>query len=140
MFAPQGDPQSLSRRLRLPVVVVNKPFNLDESVFLVGAMTLAQDAIYWESVDGCTSGPLNFYIITFFCEVFNQPYDYISARIIGIILILGSILFYFLAIRTFFSTSIASTTRCVMTMTRFLCVSSVEYSVVCLLWLLPRCC
>ncbi|WP_394990549.1 hypothetical protein [Emticicia sp.] len=93
--------------LRLPAVVFNQAFNLDESVFIVGAMTLAQDPIYWESVDGCTSGPLNFYIITFFCQVFNQPYDYISARIVGITLMVGSVVFSFLALRKLFSTAIA---------------------------------
>lgn len=93
--------------LRLPVVVFNEVLNPDENLFIVGAMTLAQDPIYWESVDGCTSGPFNFYIITFFCQVFNQPYDYISARVVGIILMAGSIIFNFLALQRLFSTGIA---------------------------------
>lgn len=93
--------------LRLPVVVFNQVLNPDENLFIVGAMTLAQDPIYWESVDGCTSGPFNFYIITFFCQVFNQPYDYISARMIGILLMAGSVLFSFAALRKLFSTDIA---------------------------------
>ena len=93
--------------LRLPVVVFNEVLNLDESVFIVGAMTLAQDPIYWESVDGCTSGPFSFYIITVFCQVFGQPYDYISARIVGIILMAGSIIFNFLTLQKLFSTGIA---------------------------------
>lgn len=92
---------------RLPVVVFNQVLNPDENLFIVGAMTLVQDPIYWESVDGCTSGPFNFYIITFFCQVFNQPYDYISARIIGILLMAGSIIFSFAALQKFFSTAIA---------------------------------
>lgn len=93
--------------MRMPVVVFNEALNPDENLFIVGAMTLAQDPIYWESVDGCTSGPFNFYIITLFCQVFNQPYDYISARVIGILLMTGSIIFSFLALKKMFSTAIA---------------------------------
>ncbi len=88
---------------RLPVIVFNESLNLDENVFIVGAMTLAKSPIYWESVDGSTSGPFNFYIITAFCEIFKQPYDYISARIIGILLLMGSFLFSFFALRILFT-------------------------------------
>lgn len=93
--------------LRLPIIVFNEALNPDENLFIVGAMTLAESPIYWESVDGCTSGPFNFYIITVFCEIFNQPYDYISARIVGIILLIKSFFFSFLALRTIFNASIA---------------------------------
>ncbi|GAB2648338.1 hypothetical protein GCM10027035_47540 [Emticicia sediminis] len=77
--------------------------NPDENLFIVGAMTLAESPLYWESVDGCTSGPFNFYIITAFCEIFGQPYDYISARIVGILLLMGGCLFIFLTLKTLFS-------------------------------------
>ncbi|GGD70726.1 hypothetical protein GCM10011514_38510 [Emticicia aquatilis] len=93
--------------LRLPIIVFNEALNPDENLFIVGAMTLAESPLYWESVDGCTSGPFNFYIVTIFCEVFDQPYDYISARMIGIILLMGSFFFSFLALRTIFNASIA---------------------------------
>lgn len=93
--------------LRLPVIVFNEALNPDENLFIVGAMTLAESPLYWESVDGCTSGPFNFYIITVFCETFEQAYDYISARIVGILLIMGSFLFSFLALRLIFSASMA---------------------------------
>ena len=92
---------------RLPVIIYNQPLNPDESLFIVGAMTLAQDPVYWESVDGCTSGPFNFYIITAFCEFFKQPYDYISGRIVGVLLIIGSMLFSFFTLKKLFSTPIA---------------------------------
>ena len=93
--------------LRLPVIVFNDVLNPDENMFLAGAMTLSQNPIYWEAVDGCTSGPLNFYIITIFCDTFGQPYDYISARIVGIILLAGSIIFNFFALKKIFSLKIA---------------------------------
>lgn len=93
--------------MRLPVIVINQAFNLDESLFIVGAMTLVQEPVYWESVDGSTSGPFNFYVITFFCELFDQPYDYISARTVGIILMIGSVGFSFLALQKLFSQTIS---------------------------------
>lgn len=93
---------------RLPIVVYNVALNPDESMFIVGAMTLAENPIYWESVDGCTSGPFSFYIITAFCEFFKQPYDYVSARIIGLYLMICSLVVNFFTIRKFFSTSVAA--------------------------------
>jgi hypothetical protein len=93
--------------LRLPIIVFNQALNPDENLFLAGAMTLAESPLYWESVDGCTSGPFNFYILNVFCEIFKQPYDYISARMIGIILLTGSFLFSFFALRSAFTASIA---------------------------------
>ncbi|RFS17676.1 hypothetical protein [Emticicia sp. C21] len=93
---------------RLPVVVYNIPLNPDESVFIVGAMTLAENPVYWESVDGCTSGPFSFYAITAFCEIFRQPYDYVSARIVGLLLMLGSLILNFFTLRKFFSTTSAA--------------------------------
>ena len=92
---------------RLPTIVLNEVLNPDENLFIVGAMTLAESPLYWESVDGCTSGPFNFYIITAFCELFGQPYDYISARIVGILLLLGSCLFSFFALQILFSSPTA---------------------------------
>lgn len=100
---------------RLPIVVYNLPLNPDESVFIVGAMTLAENPVYWESVDGCTSGPFSFYAITAFCEIFRQPYDYVSARIVGLCLMISSIVLNFFTLRRFFSTiSAAISTFCVV--------------------------
>jgi hypothetical protein len=93
---------------RLPVIVFNQALNPDENLFIVGAMTLAQNPIYWESVDGCTSGPFNFYVITSFCELLRQPYDYISARIVGAILMIGNLILNFFTLRKFFSTATAA--------------------------------
>lgn len=93
--------------LRFPIIIYNQAFNPDENMFIVGAMTLAEGYYYWETVDGGSSGPFNFYIIILFCELFHQPYDYISTRIISICLLIGSIFFYFYLIRESFSTSIA---------------------------------
>ncbi|WP_181839367.1 hypothetical protein [Emticicia sp. BO119] len=94
---------------RLPVIVYNVALNPDESMFIVGAMTLAENPIYWESVDGCTSGPFSFYAITAFCEFLRQPYDYISARIMGLFLMVSNLLLNFFTLRKFFSIAVATT-------------------------------
>lgn len=100
---------------RLPIVVYNVALNPDESVFIVGAMTLAENPVYWESVDGCTSGPFSFYVITAFCEIFRQPYDYVSARIVGLCLMISSMILNFLTLRKFSSTTTAAiSTFCVV--------------------------
>jgi hypothetical protein len=100
---------------RLPILVFNVALNPDESVFIVGAMTLAENPVYWESVDGCTSGPFSFYAITAFCEIFRQPYDYVSARIVGLCLMLSSMVLNFFTLRKFFSVaSAAISTFCVV--------------------------
>ncbi len=100
---------------RLPIVAYNLPLNPDESVFIVGAMTLAENPVYWESVDGCTSGPFSFYAITAYCEIFRQPYDYVSARIVGLFLMISSLILNFFTLRKFFSTtSAAISTFCVV--------------------------
>lgn len=88
---------------RLPVVVYNDALNPDESMFIVGAMTLAQNPVYWESVDGCTSGPFSFYAITAFCELFRQPYDYVSARIVGLTMMISNLILNFFTLRKFFT-------------------------------------
>lgn len=103
---------------RLPAVVYNDALNPDESMFIVGAMTLARNPVYWESVDGCTSGPFSFYAITAFCEWFRQPYDYVSARIVGLGLMLSNLILNFFALRKFFSTTVAALS--IFTVTAFL--------------------
>jgi hypothetical protein len=88
--------------MRMPVILYNKELNPDESWLIAGAMTLSQKIFFWKFVDGDTSGPLNFYILVLFCELFSQPYDYISARIVSVFLITSSsILFFFTSLRIF---------------------------------------
>ncbi|WP_428663216.1 hypothetical protein [Runella sp.] len=78
--------------LRIPSIGFNQELNPDESQMLTQALTLSQKPIFWESVDGTTSGPLNSYVLLLL-SFFGIPLDYTAARIIGLGLIL--IAFYF---------------------------------------------
>lgn len=90
-----------------PIIVFNNSINLDESVFVVGAMKLADFPLYWKYVDGNTSGPFTFYLITAFFELFHLPYDYINLRILGFLMASFGLFFLFLAIKKVFDTQTA---------------------------------
>ena len=47
---------------RWPFLLQASEYNPDESQLLAGALTLTRDPVFWRSVDGTTSGPLNFYL------------------------------------------------------------------------------
>ena len=88
---------------KLPVLVYNNPINLDESMFVVGAMKLADYPLYWKYVDGNTSGPFSFFYVTLFFEIFNLEYDYINLRILEFFTLVGFILFTFLGLKKLFN-------------------------------------
>src|SRR4051794_23955123 len=46
---------------RWPFLLSADEYNPDESQLIAGAITLRIDPVPWRSVDGFTSGPLNFY-------------------------------------------------------------------------------
>jgi hypothetical protein len=90
-----------------PIIVFNNSINLDESVFVVGAMKLADFPIYWKYVDGNTSGPFTFYFITAFFELFHLPYDYINLRILAFLMASFGLFFIYLGIKKVFDTQTA---------------------------------
>jgi hypothetical protein len=70
---------------RLPTFLPGS-LNPDESVFLAGAMKLRHHPVFWRSVDGATSGPLNFYPLTLL-NTLGLPLDYATARLLNVICI-----------------------------------------------------
>lgn len=64
--------------------------NPDESQLVAGAITLKTDPVFWRSVDGTTSGPLNFYALlpTHWLGI---PLDYFNARSVGLLLVWGGL-------------------------------------------------
>jgi hypothetical protein len=48
---------------RWPAWFVPQELNPDESQFIAGAITLCHDPLFWRSVDGPTSGPVNYYAL-----------------------------------------------------------------------------
>ncbi len=89
--------------MRLPFIVFNQDVHPDESEMTAGAMALGRNMKFWGQVDGMTSGFFNFYPLVFFCKIFKQPFDYTSARIVGAILLSGSLIFFFSTVKTLFS-------------------------------------
>lgn len=78
--------------MRLPVLVFNQEIDPDESQMLAHALTLRYDPIYWKFVDGQTIGPLDSYFLLL-PSWFGFDLDYTSARIMGLICILGKFVF-----------------------------------------------
>ncbi len=64
--------------------------NPDESTHIAGAIKLIKDPVFWRSVDGTTSGPLNYYILTI-PKFIGLEIEYASARLISLLLILISV-------------------------------------------------
>ena len=66
---------------RLPWLAAG-PLNPDESQFLAGARRLLFDPVFWRSVDGNTSGPLNFYALLV-PRIIGFPLDYATAHLVN---------------------------------------------------------
>lgn len=96
--------------MRLPIVLYNRELNPDESQNISHAITLKQNLVYWQSVDGTTIGPLDQYSLLLPKYLFNLPFDYTSARLIGLLCILTSIFLLYLSLKNFFNTNTARIT------------------------------
>lgn len=82
--------------LRLPSIWFNNEINPDESQMITQAMTLAQDPVYFRSVDGTTGGPLDSYFLII-PHWFGLPFDFITAHLFAYGLI---VFFLWLTFRT----------------------------------------
>lgn len=80
--------------MRIPSIGFNQELNPDESQMMAQALTLSQKPIFWDSVDGTTSGPLNSYVLVlpYFLGILT---DYSVARIVGLGLILTAFYFFY---------------------------------------------
>ncbi len=75
--------------VRLPTFLPNS-MNPDEGMFVAGAMKLRYDPVFWRSLDGATSGPLNYYPLTLL-NILGLPLDFATARLLNVICIGGAI-------------------------------------------------
>ena len=87
--------------LRLPSIVFNSEINPDESQMITQAMTLAQDPVYFRSVDGTTGGPLDSYFLVI-PSWFGLPFDFITAHLAAFGLVCLSFWLLFLTARLWF--------------------------------------
>ncbi|MFC5407964.1 hypothetical protein ACFPMF_01495 [Larkinella bovis] len=84
--------------LRLPSMVYNQQLNPDESQMITQAITLLQNPVYWDSVDGTTIGPINSYLLVW-PGLFGWPITYFTTRLTGTVLIGFILLFLFAGLR-----------------------------------------
>lgn len=61
---------------KIPFLLYDGPINPDESQILGQVITLSYDPVFWRSVDGTTSGPLNSYLLWFLGKTFFT-YNYL---------------------------------------------------------------
>lgn len=71
---------------RWPFLLEAKELNPDEGQFIAGAQTLVHDPVFWRSVDGVTSGPLN-YAVLLPIPLVGLPLDYFTTRLVGLALV-----------------------------------------------------
>jgi hypothetical protein len=76
--------------LRLPGVYHPLPLNPDESQMLAQAMRFTVDPVPWRGVDSTSSGPLNSYVLML-SYLFGSAPSYVSGRLVGLALLLGTI-------------------------------------------------
>ncbi len=72
--------------LRLPSIVFDYEINPDESQMITQALTLRNDPVYFQSVDGTTGGPLDSYFLIL-PSLLGLPFDYITAHLTAFFLI-----------------------------------------------------
>ncbi|MBP6387113.1 MAG: hypothetical protein KA313_09380 [Pseudarcicella sp.] len=85
----------------------NKEIDIDESQNISHAITLKKHLIYWQYVEGNTIGPLDHYILTL-SNYFGLAFDYTSARIVGLFLLIISLLCFYSSVSNFFNRKIAT--------------------------------
>jgi hypothetical protein len=91
---------------RWPPLLAAHDLNPDESQQIAGAITLQHDPVFWRSVDGHTSGPLNFYTLLP-THLLGLPQDYFNARLVGLLLVWGTLLACHHLLRSFYGTPLA---------------------------------
>ena len=92
--------------MRLPIIIFNQEINPDESQMIAHALTLRQYPIYWQSVDGTTIGPLDNYALLL-PSFFGIALNYTSAKLVGLLCVLGSLWFFYKSVKNFFNDSVA---------------------------------
>lgn len=90
---------------RWPGFFVQRALNPDEAQFIAGAMTLWLDPVFWRSVDGQTAGPFIYYALTPLKPL--GLLNYTGARLVGCLLVFGTLWFSYRSLRSFAGEAIA---------------------------------
>ncbi len=92
--------------MRYPFIAYNYELDIDESQMLAQAFSLKKYWVYWKYVDGLTQGPLASYFLII-PSWFGMPFDYTSARIVGLIVLLVTLLATYGTLRNLFGPPIS---------------------------------
>lgn len=91
---------------RWPPLFAAHDLNPDESQQIAGAITLQHDPVFWRSVDGHTAGPMNIYLLLP-THLLGVPQDYFNARLVGLLLVWGTMLACQHLLRSVYGTAMA---------------------------------
>jgi hypothetical protein len=80
--------------------------NVDEGWFLAAAMKLLKNPLFWESVDGGSTGPLNIYPLML-PAILGLKIEYATARLIGSFFITASIILLYCSLIEIYSRKVA---------------------------------
>jgi hypothetical protein len=84
---------------RWPFLLSATEYNPDESQIIAGVITLTKDPVFWRSVDGTSSGPLNFYALLPI-HWLGAPLDYFTVRLAGLLMVWAAVWACYAALRT----------------------------------------
>ena len=87
---------------RIYTFLTDVEFNVDESQYMVSALTIKEKSIFWKYLDITTAGPLNIY---FLLSINWLGFDltYISTRILGCCILSLSIISFFYTLKNFYN-------------------------------------
>jgi hypothetical protein len=80
--------------------------NVDEGQFIMGAIKLVKDPVFWQSVDTGSSGPLNIYPLIL-PSFLGLKIEYASARVVGWVFITSSLILTYYSLLELYSRKIA---------------------------------
>jgi hypothetical protein len=91
---------------RWPSWWLSRVLNADENFLIAGANTLRHDPIFWRSVDGGTSGPLNFYALLPIGSILGFE-NHLAARITATLLLALALTFAYQTLAVVFGRPLA---------------------------------
>jgi hypothetical protein len=80
--------------------------NPDEACFIAGGMKLLREPVFWRAVDTGSSGPLNIYPVAL-PAMLGLRLEYASARIVGLVMMIISVLCLYYSLREIYDKTIA---------------------------------
>lgn len=90
---------------RWPIFFVQHPLNPDEAQFIVGALTLWEDPIFWRAFDGQTAGPLIYYGLMPL-KLFGLL-NYTGAKLTACLMVFGTLWFSYRSLRVLVGAGLA---------------------------------